>query len=280
MSFRESHLFGSVLTIGLQVVGLNSATNLNENSNVTSDLDSNNSSLTYTGVVNLSSHKLTDSKLSLLSKGLTYVNTPSTPDIGSIYEDLSKFHVSIKRKIALDKFTDEGRVPKPTALNSSTNPCTPFSHQKFRNPSNWNPQGPMILEFMCFQNESALENTQMNRPNRQNLRKSELSALQSLRKNSDIIIKKADKGSAVVIQNRTDYISEGLRQLADTKFYRQQKNDLTTFHKLLVEQKVTDMFESKEIDKKCAEYLVIDNPRTANFYLLPKIHKGNKCINM
>ena len=34
------------------------------------------------------------------------------------------------------------------------------------------------------------------------------------------------------------------------------------------------MLDTKEIDPKCAEYLLIDSPRTANFYLLPKIHKG------
>ena len=30
----------------------------------------------------------------------------------------------------------------------------------------------------------------------------------------------------------------------------------------------------REIDKKCADYLLIQQPRTANFYLLPKIHKN------
>ena len=84
----------------------------------------------------------------------------------------------------------------------------------------------------------------------------------------------ADKGSAVVIQNRDDYIKEGLRQLNDTNFYKQVDKDLTVDHKNLVSSKVNNMLTSGEITPKCAEYLVIDNPRTANFYLLPKIHKG------
>ena len=35
------------------------------------------------------------------------------------------------------------------------------------------------------------------------------------RKNPEIVIKKADKGSAVVIMNTTDYLREGYRQLRD-----------------------------------------------------------------
>ena len=34
------------------------------------------------------------------------------------------------------------------------------------------------------------------------------------------------------------------------------------------------MVETKEINPKTAEYLIIDNPKTSNFYLLPKIHKN------
>ena len=34
------------------------------------------------------------------------------------------------------------------------------------------------------------------------------------------------------------------------------------------------MVETKEINPKTAEYLIIDNLKTSNFYLLPKIHKN------
>ena len=41
-----------------------------------------------------------------------------------------------------------------------------------------------------------------------------------LKENNFIIIKKADKGLNVVIQNRSDYTEEGLRQLQETSFYK------------------------------------------------------------
>ena len=106
------------------------------------------------------------------------------------------------------------------------------------------------------------------------MRKTEFESLHSLKSNSNIITKEADKGSAIVIQNRADYIAEGLKQLNDRKFYKSVDLDLTSHHNHLVSLQVTKMLESGEINQKCAEYLVIDNPRTANFYLLPKIHKG------
>ena len=48
---------------------------------------------------------------------------------------------------------------------------------------------------------------------------SERSALHSLQKREDIIIKPADKGSAVVVMDREHYISEAERQLNDSTFF-------------------------------------------------------------
>ena len=109
--------------------------------------------------------------------------------------------------------------------------------------------------------------------------KAEFETLRSLKSNKDIIIKKADKGSAIVIQDRADYIKEGLKQLNDTKFYKPVPNDLTYEHKELVSLQVTKMLKFGEIDQKCADYLILEIPRTANFYLLPKIHKGRPIVS-
>ena len=81
------------------------------------------------------------------------------------------------------------------------------------------------------------------------------------------------KGSAVVIQNRIDYIKEGLRQLSDRNFYRLQEENLTHIHNNLIIEQVNKMLMSKEISQKTADYLILETPRTPNFCLLPKIHK-------
>ncbi|KAJ8018472.1 hypothetical protein HOLleu_43522 [Holothuria leucospilota] len=68
-----------------------------------------------------------------------------------------------------------------------------------------------------------------------NLSSQERQALRELRSKEYIVIKPADKGAAIVLQNREDFISEAHRQLADNSFYSPQ-------HKIysLLEQVVLD----------------------------------------
>ena len=83
----------------------------------------------------------------------------------------------------------------------------------------------MIVEHMSLLNQEQIVDKHTPQKNLKfNLTKEERSAKRSLSQNRDIIIKKADKGSAVVIQNRSDYIKEGLRQLSDRNFYRLQEH--------------------------------------------------------
>lgn len=44
-------------------------------------------------------------------------------------------------------------------------------------------------------------------------------AISSLLKDENIVIKQADKGGAIVILNKTDYITEALHQLSDPFVY-------------------------------------------------------------
>ena len=60
-----------------------------------------------------------------------------------------------------------------------------------------------------------------------NLAKEQLSSLRGLSDDPEIVIKKAAKGSAVVVMNITDYLREGCRQLNDTKFYTKLQYDPT-----------------------------------------------------
>ena len=52
--------------------------------------------------------------------------------------------------------------------------------------------------------------------------KEEKLGLDALKNNPEIVLKKADKGSAVVVMNTTDYLREGYRQLSDPNFYQQE----------------------------------------------------------
>ena len=202
----------------------------------------------------------------MLNKGLTFVDTPPQPDIGVLAEDLSKFHLGVKQNLAATKFLSSNNPPDHSRVSVAIAP--PFSHQKFKNPSSWNPTCPLIVEHMSLLNEEQLLCDSLPSPaspKKFNLTQAERCAKVSLMKNTDIIIKKADKGSAVVVQNRTDYIKEGLRQLSDRKIYRLQDENLTEYHNKLITEAVLQMFNSGEIDKKTTEFLILENPRTPNF---------------
>ena len=100
-----------------------------------------------------------------------------------------------------------------------------------------------------------------------NLTKEERIGLKALKDNPDIVIKKADKGSAVVVMNSTDYLREGYRQLQDTNFYQKIPEYIT--HR--ISDKITEQLNL--ITENNFEYLNIQNPTEARFYLLPKFYK-------
>ena len=61
-----------------------------------------------------------------------------------------------------------------------------------------------------------------------NLTKEERNALYNLRDDPTIIIKGADKGSAVVVWDRDDYLKEASKQLEDKDVYEEVQNDPST----------------------------------------------------
>ena len=77
----------------------------------------------------------------------------------------------------------------------------------------------------------------------------------------------------MVIWDKANYIKEGLRQLSDDKSYIETDSDLTTTYNKEVITTVDDMCSHQEIDKTCHAYLTQTPIRTAQFYMLPKIHK-------
>jgi hypothetical protein len=106
-----------------------------------------------------------------------------------------------------------------------------FDHPKFRQKSKWRPPpGPPTLEGMATANEINLQSLTPRNLSHHNLTKAEKPCLAELKSRYDIIIKPADKGSSVVIQNIVDYIKEGVRLLSNTKYYRKTDTDLTVSH--------------------------------------------------
>jgi hypothetical protein len=91
-----------------------------------------------------------------------------------------------------------------------------------------------------------------------------------------IVIFPADKGSALAVMDRIEYLKEGYRQLADTNYYKQLDTDPTQTFRIEVQNLVEDLYQQGEIDETIKKYLTDSSSKTSRFYLLPKIHKGIK----
>ena len=72
-------------------------------------------------------------------------------------------------------------------------------------------------------NENSLSHLPSHKKICKNITQAESTAKINLSNKNDKVMKKANNGSAVVIQNRNDYIAEGLKQLSDKKWYRFQE---------------------------------------------------------
>ena len=134
--------------------------------------------------------------------------------------------------------------------------------------------GSNNLETIITMNKLGLQNSIPQRPRKSNTNNDQARAIKELSSNADQIIKLADKGGATVIQNRSDYVAEGLRQLSDQNYYRQLDSDPTDEHNRMVISNLENMRLRGEITERFARYLVTEEPRTPQLYLLPKIHKN------
>lgn len=107
-----------------------------------------------------------------------------------------------------------------------------------------------------------------------NLTKEERNALKDLKEDESIVIKSADKGGATVVMNKTDYVQECLRQLADKMFYEEIPQDPTQRFKNIIFETIDELFEKGDISRKEHDFLRIEHPVIPTFYTLPKIHKN------
>ena len=107
-----------------------------------------------------------------------------------------------------------------------------------------------------------------------NLSHSEKMVLHNLRRDRRFIIKPADKGSIIVIQNREDYEQECLRQLGNTQYYKPLSAPYYLITSKMITTCIQSMVRRGEISSELAKKLYPPSvPRPRWFYILPKIHK-------
>ncbi len=236
-------------------------------------------------VVNLSTLTLEKEHITLLQRGLKFCPTPGKPNIGDLRDDLYRLHTRL-RQIAFFENPEDSYTKTVTIDNlddsSDNTKSEPFEDRKFRLKSNFKGcHTSQNLEAFIIANENDFNNTKLsNKYYRQNVTSKESKALKTLSENKDIIIRPADKGSAVVIMNRLDYLKEGYKQLSNESFYKHTKENLTNIFEKEISDLIEDMYQNGEIGEKCKEYLSLTQGRTSDLYLLPKIHKNTLVLSI
>jgi hypothetical protein len=224
--------------------------------------------------INLSKYVLTETDRKLLDRGLTFVPTYKKQSLKDLY--------SLQRRLTRNlKLKDYFR-------NKTTEEFD-YNERTFTNKSSWTPADRKISEEtletvqeIISATERTLKELTFSPDNekvflpyvKNNLPAAERRALASLRWHPDIVIKPADKGSAVVILDKENYKREAYRQLNNVKYYKKLDGPIWPNNVEPINNILEQLLELKFISEKQYDYLAArPTDRERRFYLLPKIHK-------
>lgn len=198
--------------------------------------------------------------MELLSRGLTFI-----PTIGLNKDKKTQLQLDIQnyhRKIKLATYFKNSNKEKPL-------PFMPASV--------WSPPPdklPPEIQELIQKDKETFDRHFKGHKEKTNLSPQEMEALKELIHNKHIVIKPADKGSAVVILGRDQYIKEVNRQLSDQIYYKKLEEPIYLKSIPIVQDILIKLHEKKFINAAQKRYLRGDTqPRPRRFYILPKIHK-------
>ena len=203
-------------------------------------------------------------KLKFWKKKLDYAPIQNKINEPELKRDFENFLRQMRLKWFL------GNEPTPSFSETPT----------FKAKSSWNPpKGYPCLEVYLSQVEKDLFELGVSHLGYSNFTKEEWTAIRSLADDRSIIIKKAGKGSCVVVKDRNDYIAEAEKQLGDKNIYQ----DVNFSNRILRDlvDKSNKMFRSLKpqckITEKKLKYFTYEYQKATNLgkmYLLLKYIKG------
>ena len=205
---------------------------------------------------------LSPAEESLLSKGLKFCPQPNSVDMTQTKADLWWFDYRLRWKDFWEDRQDAQNDNEDFGLKSK----------------NQDPKAPpksadaALEAYIKSINLNVLNTTYKNTED-DNLSTEERQALKSLKTREDIVVKRVDKGSGVCVMERNLYIQEAEKQLQNEKYYKKLNEDPTDKYLKDLKNLLEEGVEKEEITKKTMNNILPKNPKTARFYILPKIHK-------
>ncbi|KAL2094171.1 hypothetical protein ACEWY4_011483 [Coilia grayii] len=153
-----------------------------------------------------------------------------------------------------------------------------YEREPFVEPSRWEPKvqaASAHIRALLEGDWMALEDFSPSAEGINNITSEQRQAIKSLSRNQQLVIKPADKGGQIVMQDRCFYLQEAYRQLSDTTYYTPLSEPLQPSTQVEIRNCINDMYDRKIISSKQRFYLYgPEEPRMRQFYLLPKIHKS------
>ena len=208
-------------------------------------------------ITNLSSKTLSSPQLDVLSLGLTFVpNQVASPTLMSD---------------SLDNFDRSNRLKYFFRNYPHTEP------HPFRRKSTWTPPSasPEIEEYLkrIRKEVSTLRPLKVT----PKLTPAQDRALDELCSDQTLVIKSADKGSGIVVEDTEQYVKDGLDHLSDESIYERVDADPTIALTEAINTYTDSMYQVGIIDPLTKEHLTLKiepPPRTQQLYFLKKIHKN------
>ena len=211
-------------------------------------------------MINLSCHNINHIEKSVLGLGLKFVPYQK-PSLSSVLEGFDNF----SRNVKLSYFFNN-KNPKHSSDHS----------RLYKEKSSWTPNDkllpPDILEEL---DTLKLKLSKMRIiPEDPNLHPAQYLALEELSKKDDLVFKKSDKGNAIVIMDKQNYIDEAMSQLNKSKYYEPISEPIYTSTFEEVTSILAELKNKGLINQSQLNYLKPnDSARDRMFYTLPKVHK-------
>ena len=139
-------------------------------------------------------------------------------------------------------------------------------------------------EFSCHSLENYISLTKFQlsylpvRKFRDNISEKERQSIKNLKRNKQLVIKKAEKHGNVVVLNKDNYLSEGYLQL-NMPHYEQIENHNLENLQTELNKYINNMWSDGVLDKATVKFIwdgLHKNIRPSRTYFLPKVHKLNK----
>ncbi len=207
-------------------------------------------------ITNLSSTQLTKQQNKVLSLGLGFIQTGRL-DRNNLEKAYSRFERSNRIK---HYFKDQPETIK----------------HPFKKKSTWVPPKASTEIEQYLQTIKDTINDLSPKTTFPNLSQPERQAINELYNNENLIIKSADKGSGIVVEDRSKYIEAGIAHLSDNTIYEKIDSDPTLPLGEAINNFVKNMHKKGIIDNITKEFLLFPPdlpPRTQQLYFLKKIHK-------